>query len=374
MLPALRASSIERPDSVAWYIETYGDANQTLAKQYAEKSAALENEFSAKAIWNMKRAITLHPEKKYYRQLIALLMQTGQYEEAVRVSSILVRPAYKKDVNGKYSPYYIFDKPHVDDFYNSMISSLASGDTYGFNESIYEAQSLDFDIKEIRSRLEKDPKFTLKPGTSEYDDYSLSFLSEGEIDTYCNDPRNFEKFIAKISTLQEPVSFSEREVTKFNYDAFNGRGSNSMDGISMTTVESYFLPERKTDPDNWIQYNMRGKKQLNEHVWIILYAVDTSAIACPREMRGIYINMMTYTSKGDYIDSKVIAWQAPYSAATVFLRGNEASITEYKRQWRKPFEKYDFDNDLVLTEPIGSKEYIINAEGKIMVKEPSPIN
>lgn len=373
-LPALRASSIENQDSVAWYIETYGEANKSLAGQYAKKSASLEDEFSAKAIWNLKRAITLHPTKKYYQELVALLMKAGQYEEAVRVSGILVSADQKKNAAGEWGSYYIFDKPNIDDFYNFLICSFVSGNAYELTMGIYGALSLDLDTKEIRARLEKDPRFTLKPGTPEYDNFALCFLTEAEIETYCNDPRNFEKFLSKMNSLKEPFLLSQRDITHFNYNEFNGMGNNSMDGYSMTNVEANFLAEVKASPGLWLQYNMLGKKQLNENVWVICYAVDTSAIACPVEMRNIYINMMTYTSKGDLIDSKIIAWQAPYTAATALFANNEVRITEYKREWKKPFERYEFDNDLKLTEQTGERTLSIAADGKILAGEVLPVN
>lgn len=102
----------------------------------------------------------------------------------------------------------------------------------------------------------------------------------------------------------------------------------------------------------------------------VVYAIDSSETACPIDMRHLYHRLVTYDSVGNILDNKIVAFQAGEALQTAVINRNNIETTRYKRIWRKPYKKFDFDNFLECSEMIDIKRYHINPDGHI---EENPI-
>lgn len=368
-VPVLNGSMIYRAHKVQEYMNKYGDQHKTLASSYYKRAKKLVDVNPEKAIWCIKRAITLHPTLPYYKEVIQLLIDRKQYLDAHRLLDVISTSYSFENALGGYDERFVFDKPDFDTYYNYLISEYL---VYGYISAyeIQKANDLDIDIKKIKAALLDDKRFTLKEGTEPYEEFMLSFLNEDEIKMYCSSQSNFEKFMNNIPDLMETFNLDKSRLTKFNYQNFNDRDYEE-GGQSLTHLTSYFLKEAQVNPDNWLVYNTIGKRKLNDQVWLLLYAIDTSATACPAEMRHIYYTLAAYKPTGEIIATKQIAWQTDVSYATAAINQNSVIVTEYKRVWKKPYDKTEFDNELLATNKLYDTELQINNDGQVLKVSPS---
>jgi hypothetical protein len=364
-VPALRVSSITNDDSVLLFIQSTGDQNKNLADQYAKKSRSFEQEFIDKAIWNAKRAITLHPTKERYELAASLMLKAKKFNDAVDILGFLIFPSINgKNAAGENENQYLFEKPGSGNYRDFIIASLESQSGYFDNYCMYLSKSQGIDMHDLKSSILKNNQFPLKEGTPAYDNFMLNFLSDAEIESFGKDVRNFDKFISRIPDLQEGFELTKNDLPKFDYRNYNGTAYE--DGYTLVALEACFLAENKNDSRHWIRYNTIAKKQLNQKVGLVLYSVDTSANACPMSMRHVYYQLVTYSPLGEIIDSKIVAWQSGVALATARFNGTEITIQEYKRTWKNGYNKYDFDNDLLNTEWSGESKIQVNGDGKIL--------
>ena len=160
---------------------------------------------------------------------------------------------------------------------------------------------------------------------------------------------------------------NQKNVNRFNYDNFNGMNYSEMDegGIVLNDMVVYYLKEKMDKPDAWLQYNINHCFQPQPTLKAIVYAVDTSVIACPIEMREIYHRLVIYNVEGKMLSDKVIACQSGDVLQTVVFNKDHFEISEYTRRWRKPYNKRDFDNDITNISVVSKKMYSITPTGEI---------
>jgi hypothetical protein len=326
-LPVLRPSYIYDNDSVYAYITNYGAEHAITAAYYIKKADKIVEQDPKKAIWNIKRAITLHPKLEYYKKLAPLLMQTENYSEACQLYGLIADEQYMKNDKGKYVNMYVFDRPSEDDFYNYLLCSTLKH--YYFPDNvIYDARENGFDIQKLKQRLLSDERYKYDTGSIEFKNNMLAFLSEDEIEAYCDQPENFYKFLARIPDTSSVFVIDQQAVAKFDYTGFYDGSEEG--GYSLRGLEMHFLKEKKNDPDNWLVYNCNHVVRLNDQVYVIEYSIDTSAIACPKEMRHVAHMLATYTPEGKIIDAKPVAWQSAAMLASMSY-DNGKVIDQYLR-------------------------------------------
>lgn len=105
--------------------------------------------------------------------------------------------------------------------------------------------------------------------------------------------------------------------------------------------------------------------RVNEQVVMVVYRIDSSASACPVNMRHVYYSVATYLNNGTLIDFRPVAWQAGKDVATADITPNQIITYQYKRAWKKPYDRYDFDNEVLSTVKADSKTFRITSSGKI---------
>jgi hypothetical protein len=361
-VPVLRGSMIYRIDSVRAYMETYKDTNKRIAESYIDKGTK-EKDNPEKSIYYFKRAITLYPTLSNYKLLAQTLNSTHNYSELRDLYSMLANPIYERKANGQDTTVYIFGRPDEELFYQYTASTVLA-QHYLPADNIYIARDLGLDISMIKSKLLADERIIMDTASVEYKDMMLQFLPYEEIQAYTKSPRVFRDFVASIKDTSPVFTIDERSVQQFNYNDFNGMNYEDGPQITFGAVYIYYLKEKQEDKERWLKFNFNHAFRVNPSVTGIVYAIDTSEMACPVEMRHLYHHLVTYDNSGNIIDSKIIAFQAGEQMQTVHFNNGKFTITTHKRTWKRPYKKTDFDNDLSNSEKISEVNYEISTDGK----------
>jgi hypothetical protein len=363
---AMRASSIYRTDSVSEYLNTFQELNKKLADSYFEKAEKEKETNAPKAVYFYKRAITLYPSLSSYKALAEVLFKLQRYNELRNLYSFLNSSISQQMPDGNYSSEYIFGKPDEDLLYEYLFSNILLSRTL-WGEDIYTAREEGYNLENIKKRLVSDKRLPMDTSSFEFKNIMIQFLDYEEIESEAKKPSTFSGFLASIKDTASVFEITDKNVQRFNYTDFNG--INEYDGFQQRDFSSiyvYYLKEKQDNKDSWIKYNFNYCPKLSPLFHAVVYAVDTSEDACPREMRHVYHRLVTYDPTGQIIDSKVVAWQSGEELVSMKMDHTKFWITEYNRTWKKPYKKTDFDNDVVKITKGNESAYEISAEGKIV--------
>lgn len=368
-LPALRASSILEDDSVYAYLHRYGDSNKEMAESYAKKSIELQEKNPAKSVYYLRRAITLHPTLDHYKQLGSLLMDSWSYKDAAAVYWFLLNKAYVQEQDGKYKEEYLFGEPEMSIYRDYMVASIMNNNSFDAYP-VYLAREAGLDIQELKNEIISDKRLKLDKKSSSYKNFLLQFMSDDEIEAFRKSPENFNNYLESFRDSSPVFDIDENNVRYFRYDDFNGMNYEGEDmGYTVSDLAMYFLEEMREKPNGWFVYNCNHIIKINDDITAVVYAIDSSATACPLDMRHIYHRLVTYNKRGNVLDSRVIAWQAGEELGTVQFDRNAFLVHEFNRTWKNPYDMNDFDNDLVKVEEKSVKSYRIDESGKILREE-----
>ena len=370
-VPVLHASSIYQPDSVYFYAQKYGDSNKELAESYLKRSKEAEASDLEMAVYYCKRAITLNPVPENYKALSALLEKTGNYDEMYRSWVPLVEKRYIKDSlhpDGEY--VYAFGNPDEASYLEYMVACmLAHGRLY--SETVYDARELGLNVNSLKERFFSDKRMKIDMSTPEAKNTMLLFLSDEELASYNKLESTFKDMLSSIKDVAPVFEIDKDNVHEFRYNEFNGmEESDEMDGPTTSYLFVNYLKEKREHPDEWLRYNYNHVIDISDSVKAVIYAIDTSENACPVEMRHIYHRLVTYNRKAEIISSQVVALQSGERLTTLSYNMNKFTVTEYKRNWKKPYDKRDFDNYITGTEKLKESSYMILPDGRIRDAEP----
>jgi len=360
-VPAMRASHIYRSDSVLNYIAIYKDNYKDLSDSYEQKSLQIQDKDLDRAIYYCKRAITIHPTFDLYNTLGALLVKDKRYEEAYRLYSFLVNKHY---FGANHEEIYVFTEPTEDMHYERVaLNILNDGMTDAYDIYLYKDQGLD--LKKLKNRLLADERLKIDTTAALYRNFKLMFMSEEEIEEYKSSTQVFNGFLMSIPDSSATFEINAKQVQNFKYHS--GDYDGEMDGyLDERTFYVNFLQEMKDHPDQWYNYNYNHVYPVYNNVTAVVYAIDTSDAGCPKDMRHIYHRLVVYNDKGEILDHKVIAFQSGEDLATAAIKQSDITVKFFKRKWRNPYKKNDFDNDLLDIEEAGSVTYKMNTDGKII--------
>jgi hypothetical protein len=366
-VPAMRASHIYRADSVLSYIAIYKDDYKDLSDSYEKKSEEIQDKDLARAIYYCKRAITIHPTYDLYHTLGSLLVKDKRYEEAYRLYSFLVDKHY---FGANHEEVYVFTDPTEDMHYEKVaLNILNYGMTDAYDIYLYKDQGLD--LKKLKNRLLADERLKIDTTAVSYKDFKLMFMSEEEIEEYKSGEQVYRGFLSSIKDTSAVFEINAKQVQNFKYNT--GDDYEMGDGyLDERAFYVNFLQEKKDHPDQWYNYNYTHIYPLYNNVTAVVYAIDTSDAGCPKDMRHIYHRLVLYSDKGEILDHKVIAFQSGEDLATATVHQSDITVKFFKRKWRNPYKKNDFDNDLLSAEEVGSVSYKLNAEGKIVQRGNQP--
>ena len=155
----IRASLIYNADSVGNYIKTVGDKYKSIADNYLTKANEQEEINIKKAIWNLKRAITIHPNLDSYKKLGQLLLKDKQFNEAVNLFEFI---SWKKSekVDENWVDYYVFEAPSEETFLNLMVSSFLAYNSLPYD--VFDmASDLNFSLPKLKDQFFKSLKLPI---------------------------------------------------------------------------------------------------------------------------------------------------------------------------------------------------------------------
>jgi hypothetical protein len=340
---ALPASAIFNDDSDYVFMQMYGNKNKEIALNYLQQIKKYESSNTNKAIYCAKRAITLMPCLESYKALAQLFENSKQYNEQYAVFSFLCRRAYLK-TNAGNTNEYIFGKPTEDLFYEFIISQIQSN--MNMFDMSYELDNLGYDDKK----------------SIRFQNILLQFLPFEELKNYSMKPENFKLFFKSIADTNSCFSITENSIKKFNY-RYSDAENFPMDGNSVSASAIYYTYEKDIDSLFYLNYNFNRAYLLNENIYVLEYAVDSSELGCDADMRHIYHRIITYDSNAKIIDSKVIAYQSGEEMALATVICNRIVMDFYKRDFKHAYIKKEMDNELVSIKKTQTKSFFIDENG-----------
>ncbi|GAA4295090.1 hypothetical protein GCM10023183_00490 [Nibribacter koreensis] len=363
-VPVLRASSIYQADSVYRFKSEHLDFNQEMTLSYLEKATEVEESNLERAIYYVKRAITLQPALDYYKRLAGLLVKADRPEELLQLYQlILQKHTFSLARHGNITEF-LFEKPDEATAYEYLTLVLLKQE-YAFGETLSELQELGFSMVNLKERLSKDERLKLIPTSERYKSLMLYFLPEEELASFVRSEDNFQNLLSSIKDSASVFEIDKQEVAAFNYQ--ESEMPEDYDGAQdIRNHYGLFLQEKHQQPKEWYAYNFKRKIKINDNVQAVVYAIDSSALASPVNMRHIYYRLVTYTRKGQLIGSEIVATQAGEHLSTASFQHNTFTVTDHTRFWKKPYQKDDFDNFLVKTEKVGERRFEILPDGKIV--------
>lgn len=362
-VPVLRASDIYNSDSVYAYMNKYKEEHKQIADSYFEKGKKEELN-PEKAVYFFKRAITLHPTLEGYKALAKALEKVGKYEEMNRLYYII---ANTQNVNPETkSSIYLFEQPNEELMYEEIIGHfLAYGKIYA--DDIYSHEDNGFDRSKLKSKLLADKRIKLDTTTAFYKNLMLQFEPYDQLELYSKKPAVFKDFLATIPDSSANFEIDEHSVQEFHYEDFNGINYNDGPELSFSNVYVHYLKEA-TDNSRRHDYNFNHIIRIGPAIVAVVYAIDTSSMACPKDMRHIYHQLVTYDNNTtNIIDSKIVALQSGTQLETARFKNKRVTVSTFERIWKKPYDKDDYDNDLLKMERKGERIYEIMPDG--MIKE-----
>jgi hypothetical protein len=376
-VPALRASSILMPDSVYNYLKKYGDTHKVVADYYLNKGKELQQTNLQKAIYYVKRSISLNPTKDKYIELIELMSQdtgVGQYSpgfsDIYRLYTLLI-DTYSANLDGKTrKEAYLFGKPDkriICDYlvFNAQYGGSIFGEP-GFKEFI--TDSLHLSLSDLKKEVLSDRRLKFDTNSEAYKDIVIQFLSDAETEAYLEKPSTFLGFIKGIKDTSAVFEINKYSVQQFDYSDFNGQknfGWWENGYVPITYLYARYVPEGKKNNDWRVPYNFEHVVWINDSIVALIYSVDFSVTACPKDMRDIHHEIVTYNKKGKIIANDMIAFQDGDGLATMKFNHGRYIVTNYKRYWEKPYDKSDFDNNIDRVEMQGEEGYQVKPDGTL---------
>ena len=361
-IETLKASQLFSLDAVTKYMQTHKGNNRELAKHYSELAAKEKTNNPTKSIYYLKRAISVYPQLDIYQKLAAELMNGKRYKDSWEAYHFLTSE-YTDEVNGVNQLRYVFEQPDNALFFDEQVAGiLAYPLFYNVLQAFHTEESKDYNAQQKKFLADK--RVLEQPDSAAYK--MILKVNEYLANTEDGDEKFKNLYTIVLKEKTSKFTIDQSNINKFNYVPFQ----QEMDDDENLTVESppiyrEFLAETQKDPEFWSYFNFNYHTPISDSVLAITYSVDSSSKGCPKEMRHIYYRLATYTKKGKLIDSRVVAWQSGEKLATMSLDGGIIVVTEYKRIWKNPYEKADFDNSLLSTEENDKKTYAINPDGKI---------
>jgi hypothetical protein len=368
-IPVLRASLIYNADSVTSYLKKYKDNHKEMADSYFRQGMETEKSNPRKSVFFIKRAITLYPCETYYKELANLGYKDGDFKEMFSAYNLMSTEM----MDTTKGALFHFDKkiePEI--IYNRLIANILDSKgilvDYADEDVDFDAQEMGIKLKELGKKVLADKRLNLDTASEIYKNLLLNFLTAKEITAYLDKPSSLNYFFSTIKDTAHVFEIDKKGVQQFDYYNFNGRNYRHMAGPEDMLISEFFdhyLLEKKQD-SNWHgAYNFNRVVKLNDSITVVIYAIDTSAPACPIDMRELYHRLVTYNKKGQIIASAIVAKQLGNELATLRFDHSKYRVTNYKRYWEKPYDGGDFDNYLTKTEETGSSNYEIHPNGTI---------
>ena len=360
---AMRVSSIYRNDSVYYFLHGENENNDKMAGSYEDRAKEARESNPDKAVYYIKRAITLQPTRDRYLFLAELLQQNKRTEEVNELYNFLTRSVNVTASTGKNENVFVFGEPTKDIYYDYLVSQISRSQTL-WAEDIWIAKDYGFNTAEYKERLAADPRLGMDTASETFKNVMLQFLSDEEFETVSRMPDMLNRFFSSAPDSSLEFAIDKKNVWQFDYSKLQDEEMDYM-RVDLSNIFVYNLLEKRLDKSNYLNYNLRHTLPLSKEYKAVIYAVDTSNTACPAEMRHIYHRLVTYTNNGDIIDNKVVACQSGEDLVTADFKHAHFALTSYKRKWKEAYNKTQYENEIVEISKSGEQVFEITNDGHI---------
>ncbi len=353
-VPTLAKSDLYRIDTVLTFLEAYGEKNASIAKYYFDRAQDEKDNNVEMAIYSLKRSISLQPSLAAYRKLAELLLKNKQYNELTELDALLVSRTYKDQ-------RYLFNAPQVEEWTNYFKSQILA---YGYisNDYIYEAREFGLDMPMIRKRVLSDADLALDTASLQYKTLWLQMDESENLKELATLPSMRTAFYQSAEDSSKEFSIDEKSVATFKYA--QGEGDYFVSDLSM--VFQYMLPEAENKEYLGLDFNIKHAYSPSEGLKVVVCALDTSELACPRDMRQVYHRLMVFNNEHKLVDHRIIAKQCGEELSMATVNGIDIYVSNFKRTWEKPYDSKNFDNTIKSLVEVGSDHFVIAADGKIV--------
>ncbi len=361
---ALNLSKLFNPKEVYFFgidLEISGPkgiTNNKLSERFEKKGDSLASFDIQKAVYFYKRALSLNPEEKLYIKLGEYCKNNQLYKEAYNCFFLLTEKYCFYEPGQPGDCKYVFSSPTPELLFQRFL-------TYYLSVKSHYRQ---YDALEY---LENDSTGALKKllADSQIKNLPEVYNELKNFETYLTLNRDtIQRFNILCSILKDSsstIKVTEKEVIDFRYkNDFN-------EGPDYDIERAYLYRNFFSDYNEMERHpkiSFKSKLNINDSVIAIVYKVDTSEVACPSSFRHIYHRIATFTKNGIKIDNKILGLHSGDSLVTYSIENRVINLTSFKRFWKKPYVKKDFDNLFLKNEMKGQKIYIIGEDGKIVEK------
>jgi len=369
-IPTLRASELYDFEKVREYIKKHQDKHVEIAKRYESLAEQIATENASKAIYYYKRSISVRPSYLVYQKLAKALVNAKKYDEASDVYNLITFERSYETSPNVYERGYIFEEPNDGVLYDKQITSLLARPVFYYVLDALNGVSDNegnIDLDACASR--KDKWLADERISSENDSVTIKMIHK--VYNYLTKKENKQDKLQDlcrviIKDTSSKFEISKATLAKFDYTQFQDEmGGDIESDEKCLPIYRTLLEETISNKDGWYYFNFNHLVTVSDSIVAIVYSIDTSATACPKEMRHIYHRLATYTPQGEIIDSKIVAWQAAEKLATMTFESGKFTVVESVRKWRNPYQKDNFDNYVLKTTEMGSKTFQIQSNGKI---------
>ncbi len=352
----MKVTNIFYKDSILAFLSVTGDSNAALANDYVKKAENVKDNDFKKAAYYYKRAITLYPIESYYLRYADALYEKGKYNEAFYVYDILLtlNPTQSSDV-----------------YVRILKNTLLSSKTYAYYSYLTNFHSQNYDLEIIKTKVENDEQIKTSVSPEELKDFVSAYINIWEIVLEEDDERRtgatFEDYIKEFEPVTLPFGVEKKELQRFVYDNMR---IEDFDGYDPSMDFSRFKEHELFKAKYYVKTDFQYLIKQADGFTIVIHAADTSAEAVPGDFRCIFHRLMVYNSNGNLLDSKIIGEHAGANFTTYTVYPDLSIITRnHIRQWKKPFSRYEIDNEILRTEPTTTVTYRVTDTGEIKTAE-----
>lgn len=335
------------------YLEKHGKAHETQAKWYVGQAKQLKSTNPNKAIWNIKRAITLYPNARYYGLLAELLYVQNSFRELSDCYELIQNMSTEK--GGKQHDFSPLSETDLCDY---VVYSFKGSGYYPFQLYSF-IESNGYDYKAFREKLSAYEALQTQVNSAEFKSFISSLLSEEELKNLEKSPEVFRFLLAKCNEVNQ-INESKHSIALFNFN------NSTMMDESDNPLEYMcynFLKER-AEATHWCRIEPKDYVVLADSNILLHYVVDTSMTGVTLDRRNIYHVLATFTLQGKPIDYLIAGKQIGDELELFDYSNQTLTVNRYKRVWRFADDYSRYDNEVTNELNMGTVSYSLGTDAK----------
>lgn len=331
------------------FLNKHGNKYENQADWYVKQGLMMKEENPTKAIWNIKRAITLYPCGNNYTALVSILKNRQNYMQLADVVRFIQKMS--EDEIGRGHGFKSLNK---EELLNYVVYYFQGYGAYPYDiTQIIDANG--FSYTEVREALA-----TFKPlqpyiNTPEFKSFNSGLYTEEEIKEMNKGPEVFQNLLRKFKPVNE-ISETRYSIPYFEYTSVMELEYEE----NIMEYNSYYLFKERAAPDFWCRIQTKSSILLADSNYLLHYVVDTSMLGVPIEKRQLYHVFATFNKLGKPIDYLIVGKQSPEQLVTFTCKELMITTETYKRVWKYGNDYLRNDNEVEKIYPLENKRYQIS--------------